>query len=72
MIYMFVDTLKKLMKERGLRACDLVDDDVTAQYISKLVNGKVKDPTWGKACAIIANLGMTVEEFYLIERTDDD
>lgn len=45
MIYMFVDTLKKLMKEKGLRACDLVDDDVTAQYISKLVNGKVKDPT---------------------------
>lgn len=43
MIYMFVDTLKKLMKEKGLRACDLVDDDVTAQYISKLVlMGKLK------------------------------
>ena len=43
---MFADTLKVLMNKKNVKACDLVNDDITAQYLSKLLNGKVKDPTW--------------------------
>ncbi len=55
------------MCERHLKACDIACCGVTPQYLSKLLNGKVKDPTWDKACAIIDQLGMTVEEFHNIE-----
>ena len=48
---MFADTLRALMDEKNAKACDLVNDDITAQYLSKLLNGKVKDPTWDKALA---------------------
>lgn len=61
---MFADTLRALMDEKNAKACDLVNGDITAQYLSKLLNGKVKDPTWDKALAIIDSLGITVDEFY--------
>lgn len=61
---MFRDTLRVLMNEKNVKACDLVNDDITAQYLSKLLNGKVKDPTWDKALAIIDSLGISVDEFY--------
>lgn len=61
---MFRDTLRVLMNEKNLKACDLVNDDITAQYLSKLLNGKVKGPTWDKALAIINSLGIPVDEFY--------
>lgn len=61
---MFRDTLRVLMDEKNVKACDLVNDDITAQYLSKLLNGKVKDPTWDKALEIIDSLGITVDEFY--------
>lgn len=61
---MFADTLKALMNEKNVKACDLVSECITAQYLSKLLNGRVKDPTWDKALAIIDSLGITVDEFY--------
>ncbi|WP_368134190.1 helix-turn-helix domain-containing protein [Collinsella bouchesdurhonensis] len=61
---MFADTLRALMDEKNVKACDLVNGDITAQYLSKLLNGKIKDPTWDKALAIIDRLGITVDEFY--------
>lgn len=61
---MFRDTLRVLMDEKNVKACDLINDDITAQYLSKLLNGKVKDHTWDKAMAIIDSLGITVDEFY--------
>ena len=61
---MFRNTLRVLMNEKNVKACDLVNDDITAQYLSKLLNGKVKDPTWDKALAIIESLGISVYEFY--------
>lgn len=45
-------------------AKDLVEKSgVNAPYISKLLNGKIKEPTWAKACAIIDTLGLSVDEF---------
>lgn len=68
---MFRDTLRVLMDEKNVKACDLVNDDITAQYLSKLLNGKVKDPTWDKALAIIDSLGIPVDEFYKRDKEMD-
>ena len=65
----FAYTMKKMMEEKGMKARDLVSETVTPQYLSKLINGKVKDPTWDKACAIVDSLGMTVDEFHRVEES---
>lgn len=70
----FADAVKKAMNKRSMGAKDLVEKSgVNAPYISKLLNGKIKEPTWAKACAIIDALGMTVGEFrdYQSERYGD-
>ncbi|OUP10963.1 helix-turn-helix transcriptional regulator [Collinsella sp. An2] len=60
----FADAVRKAMDERSMEAKDLVEKSgVNAPYISKLLNGKIKEPTWAKACAIIDALGMTVDDF---------
>lgn len=64
----FADAVRKAMYERSMEAKDLVEKSgVNAPYISKLMNGKIKEPTWAKACAIIDALGMTVDEFRLYQ-----
>lgn len=70
----FADAVKKAMNKRSMNAKDLVEKSgVNAPYISKLLNGKIKEPTWAKACAIIDALGITVGEFrdYQPERYGD-
>ena len=63
----FGKTLKRVMDERGLKSVDLADEMVSGQYISKLMNDRVKSPTWDKALNIIEKLGMTPSEFRSIE-----
>ena len=63
----FGKTLKRVMEERGLKSVDLADEMVSVQYISKLMNDRVKSPTWDKALNIIEKLGMTPSEFRSIE-----
>lgn len=63
----FGKTLKLVMAERGLKAADLADEAITVQYISKLINGRTKSPTWEKAVHITENLGMTPSEFRALE-----
>lgn len=63
----FGKTLKKVMDERGLKAADIADEMITVQYISKLVCGRTKSPTWEKAIHIAENLGMTPSEFRALE-----
>lgn len=55
------------MAERGLKSVDLADEMITVQYISKLVCGRTKSPTWEKAVHIAENLGMTPSEFRALE-----
>lgn len=55
------------MAERGLKSFDLADEVITVQYVSKLVTGRTKSPTWDKAVYIIEKLGMTPSEFRSIE-----
>lgn len=63
----FSNALRTIMDERGLKARDLVCEDLSAQYLSKLLSGKVRDPTWEKALLIIDALGMTPSEFHARE-----
>lgn len=44
---------------------------LTEAYMSKLRNGQCKDPTFKKALAIIGALGVTVEEFISMEKSDE-
>lgn len=55
------------MAERGLKSVDLADEVITVQYVSKLVCGRTKSPTWEKAVHIAENLGMTPSEFRALE-----
>lgn len=68
----FGKTLKRVMEERGMKAVDLADEKITVQYISKLVTGRTKSPTWDKAVYIAEKLGMTPSEFRALEIEYDD
>lgn len=59
--------MKRVMAERGLKSVDLADKVITVQYVSKLVTGRTKSPTWEKAVHIAENLGMTPSEFRAVE-----
>lgn len=63
----FTETLKAVMKAKNLRAVDIASDEVTSPYLSRLLNGKVKEPTWQKAMVIIKSLDMTVDDFCELE-----
>lgn len=60
----FAQAMHQLMLEREMTAKELADlSGVNAPYVSRLLSGKIKEPTWEKACAIIDALGVTVDEF---------
>lgn len=59
--------MKRVMAERGLKSVDLADEVITVQYVSKLVTGRTKSPTWDKAVYIAEKLGMTPSEFRSLE-----
>lgn len=64
----FADAVRKVMESKSMDAKCLVEKSgVNAPYISKLLNGKIKEPTWAKACAIIDALELTVDEFREIQ-----
>lgn len=63
----FTETLKAVMDAKNLRSVDITSDEITAPYLSRLLKGKVKEPTWQKALAIINSLDMTVDEFCDLE-----
>lgn len=45
---------------------------VSRSYISKLISGKVAEPTWTKACALIAALDMKPSEFLALMEPADE
>lgn len=60
----FGELLGECMEERGMGQNELSRrSGVSAPYISQLRSGKIADPTFSKACALIAALGMTPDEF---------
>ena len=68
----FAEALELAMAERGLKAVDVAEKSgVAASYLSKLATGRVKEPTWQKACAIIDALGMTPDEFKRLQEGEE-
>ena len=63
----FTETLKAVLDAKNLRSVDITSDEITAPYLSRLLKGKVKEPTWQKALVIINSLDMTVDEFCDLE-----
>ena len=64
----FAEALEHVMAMRGLKAVDIAEKSgIAASYLSKLATGRVKEPTWQKACAIIDALEMSVDEFRRIQ-----
>lgn len=60
----FAEAVKRQMLQQGMNATELSErSGVSNPYISKLFSGKVKEPTWAKACALIDALEMTPDQF---------
>lgn len=69
----FGQTLSKVMAEKGIDAVTLSQlSGVNTPYISKLRKGKILDPTFTKAVALIIALGMTPTEFYELSQTESE
>lgn len=67
----FGEVLKAQMDAHGMKAIDLAEKSgVYRSYISRLVTGETKDPAFQKAAAIVAALGMSIDEF--VSLMDDD
>lgn len=67
----FGEALRTSMVERGINATTIaMNSGVSKSYISKLLSGDFKDPTWLKACAIIDALGMKPSEFQALMERD--
>ena len=67
----FAKAVRQVMESQNMDAKTLSEKSgVNAPYISKLLNGKIKEPTWTKACAIIFALGMDIDEFRRFQESD--
>ena len=68
----FYEALVVAMKQRGLRAVDLAERTGMHQsYFSKLKSGHQKSVDWEKALVIIEALGMTPNDFYELQKSDE-
>lgn len=68
----FAEALQAAMDIKGLKAVDVSEKSgVAASYLSKLATGRVREPTWTKACQIIDSLGMTPDEFRALMNSDE-
>lgn len=69
---MFGTTMKRVMDEKGLKPVDIWRDnpELSQQYVSKVLTGRMADPAFDKACAIIDRLGLTLDEFAALQRVE--
>jgi transcriptional regulator with XRE-family HTH domain len=66
----FYDTMDYIMRNQGVTAAELSRrSGVSRQYLTELKSGRIKDVTWSKACAIVRALGVTLEDFAMLEKT---
>lgn len=60
----FGEVLVQVMDEKGVSQKKLADvSGVSQSYVSRVISGYVKDPTFAKACAMLDALGMDLDEF---------
>lgn len=68
----FAEALRQAMKERGIKQVHIVKaTGLSDAYVSMLVNGKVEDPKFGTAELVIDALGMSLDEFSELRRSDE-
>lgn len=69
---LFGEALRIAMSGKDMSGKELSEKSkVTPQYISQLVTGTLKDPTFKKARALIAALGMSLQEFSDLQDSDE-
>lgn len=69
----FGEALTIAMEQNNIDAVTLSrKSGVSTPYISKVRSGATLDPSWPKACALIDALGMTLDEFLKIQRSDEN
>ena len=67
----FAEALRLAMKERGIKQKDIVKSTgLSDAYVSMLVNGKIDDPKFNSAELVIRSLGMSLDEFSALRRSD--
>lgn len=68
----FAEALRMAMKKRGIKQVHIVRaTGLSDAYVSMLVNGKVDDPKFSTAEAVIHALGMSLDEFSALRHSDD-
>lgn len=67
----FGETLAYAMKARGMKQTELSEKSgVYQSYVSRILSGKLTDPTFTKAVALIHALGMTTDEFAALQEEE--
>ena len=67
----FAEALRRAMQERGIKQVHIVRaTGFSDAYVSMLVNGKVEDPKFSTAEAVIHALGMSLDEFSALRRSE--
>ena len=69
----FGKTLQRVMSEKSLAAADISKacNGVSQPYISKILAGRIGDPTFSKAKEIVAACGLTLDEFRALYSEDN-
>lgn len=69
----FAEALKIAMEKRKMSAAELSRKCGFAEsYLSRLFAGKIKDPTWEKACILLDELNVDVDEFRKLQKYEYD
>lgn len=67
----FAEALRRAMNERGIKQKDIVRaTGFSDAYVSMLVNGKVEDPKFSTAEAVIHAIGMSLDEFSALRKSE--
>ena len=68
----FAEALRLAMRERDIKQVHIVKvTGLSDAYVSMLVNGKVEDPRFSTAELVIKALGMSLDEFSELRRSDE-
>lgn len=67
----FGETLAYAMKSHGIKQTELSEKSgVYQSYVSRILSGKLTDPTFTKAIALIHALGMSTDEFVALQEKE--
>lgn len=69
---LYQDVIKDALKRKNMTASELAEKVGTSRgYISQMLSGKVKDPSFTRTLAICRILGLSVEQLAELIENDD-